>query len=130
MYFTILRPPLLPEDVRHTGVDPTALPPAFLDWLGIVFATWGGFIAGFGIVLVGIGAFMLSTRTVWVYLGTAVGVLVAFGRFVVSNIILNSDFLWFIATMFVLAVVVAVVLLVTTVHRLRSQPDTQTPTER
>lgn len=51
VYFLVLRPPLLPEDIRRTGIDQGALPPAFLDWLGIVFHTWGGFIAGFGISL-------------------------------------------------------------------------------
>jgi hypothetical protein len=126
VYFVFLRPPLLPEDIRHTGVDPTTLPPAFLDWLGIVFPTWGGFIAGLGVVLVGIGVFMLSNRTLWLHLGTAAGVLVAFGRFVFSNIMLSSDFLWFITTMFLLALAVAVVLVVNTVRRLRSQRGAST----
>lgn len=48
IYFLILRPPLLPEDLRRTGVDPNALPPAFVEWL---FSTWGGFIVGFGATL-------------------------------------------------------------------------------
>lgn len=56
VYFLFLRPSLLPEDIRHTGIDAATLPVAFVDWLGIVFSTWGGFIAGFGIVLLGIGA--------------------------------------------------------------------------
>ncbi|GAA1740543.1 hypothetical protein [Microcella frigidaquae] len=116
-YFLFLRPTLLPEDIRHTGIDPTTLPPAFLDWLGIVFATWGGFIAGFGILLLGIGITLLSRRTLWLYLGTAAGVLVAFGRFVLSNILIGSDFLWFIATLFVLALALAIVLVVTAVRR-------------
>ena len=117
VYFLILRPALLPEDIRHTGIDPNTLPPAFVDWLGIVFSTWGGFIAGFGITILGIGVFMLSGRAVWLYLGIAVGVLVAFGRFLLSNIIINSDSLWLIAALFVLALALSIVLLVKTVRR-------------
>jgi len=103
IYFLALRPPLLPEDIRHSGIDIATLPPAFFDWLGVVFRSWGGFIAGFGIVLLGIGTFMLTGRTRWLSWATAAGVLVAFGRFVYGNTILNSDFLWFIAILFLLA---------------------------
>lgn len=119
VYFLFVRPVLLPEDIRHTGIDPNTLPPAFVAWLGIVFSTWGGFIAGFGITILGFGAYMLSGRAVWLYLGTAIGVLVAFGRFLLSNIIINSDSLWLIAALFVLALALSTVLLVKTVRRLQ-----------
>ena len=36
-YFLFLRPPLLPEDLRFTGVDPKLLHPRMITWLGIVF---------------------------------------------------------------------------------------------
>lgn len=55
VYFLGIRPTLLPEDIRFTGMDGTTLPQPFIDWLGIVFRTWGGFITGFGIVIIGIG---------------------------------------------------------------------------
>jgi len=103
---------------------------AFVDWLGIVFSTWGGFIAGFGIVLLGIGASLLSRRTLWLYLGTAAGVLVAFGRFVISNILLGSDFLWFIATMFVLALVLATVLVLNVIRRHRTNETASSDVDR
>jgi hypothetical protein len=50
-YFLFLRPAVLPEDLRFTGVDPKLLDPRMITWLGIVFRTWGGFVAGFGILL-------------------------------------------------------------------------------
>jgi len=110
VFFLTLRPPLLPEDIRHTGIDPSGLPPAFLDWLRIVFRTWGGFVAGFSIVLLGIGTFMLTGRARWLYWATAAGIVVAFGLFFISNVILASDFLWFIGTTFLLACGLAVLL--------------------
>ena len=110
IYFLGLRPPLLSEDILFIGVAPDVLPPPLLDWLGIVFRTWGGFIAGFGALLMGIGTFMLTGRARWLYWATALGILAAFGRFFISNIVLRSDFLWFVAALFLLAVAAAVLL--------------------
>ncbi|KRA50423.1 hypothetical protein [Pseudoxanthomonas sp. Root630] len=111
VFFLVLRPALLPEDIRHTGIDPGTLPPAFLEWLGTVFRTWGGFIAGFGVLLLGIGGFLLSGRARCLYWATAIGAVVAFGRFLFSNILLDSDFLWFISALFALAAAAAISLL-------------------
>jgi len=38
--------------------------------------------------------------------------MIAFGRFLWSNIVLRSDFLWFIALLFLLSLVAAVMLVV------------------
>ena len=111
VFFLVLRPALLPEDIRHTGIDPGTLPPAFLEWLGTVFRTCGGFIAGFGVLLLGIGGFLLSGRARCLYWATAIGAVVAFGRFLFSNILLDSDFLWFISALFALAAATAISLL-------------------
>ncbi|WP_454259005.1 hypothetical protein [Pseudoxanthomonas mexicana] len=111
VFFLVLRPALLPEDIRHTGIDPGTLPPAFLELLGTVFRTWGGFIAGFGVLLLGIGGFLLSGRARCLYWATAIGAVVAFGRFLFSNILLDSDFLWFISALFALAAATAISLL-------------------
>lgn len=111
VYFLAIRPALLPEDIRFTGIDPAVLPQAFLDWLGIVFRTWGGFIAGLGIVITGIGVAILAGDARWLRYGTAAGVLVAFGRFAYSNVVLSGDYLIFIASMFVVALVAAALLL-------------------
>ena len=73
------------------------------DWLTIVFHTWGGFIAGYGVMLTGTGLFMLSGRKGWLVSATVLGLVVVFGRFLYSNIILGSDFLWIVGALFALA---------------------------
>jgi len=62
-YMSSLRPPLLPEDVRALGVDPNILPPSLMRWLSLVFATWGVFIAAFGIVLLGVASTLRTGGT-------------------------------------------------------------------
>ena len=106
-YFLLLRPPLLPKDLRFTGVDPKLLDPRMITWLGIVFRTWGGFMAGLGILLGAVGANLLTARERVLRWGATAAVLVAFGRFLLSNLILHSDHLPFISAMFAIAIVAA-----------------------
>ena len=93
VYLRFLRPPMLPEDVRFTGVRADELPPQFAQWLTIVFHTWGGFVAGFGILLVTVGVHLLTPAPRVLRGGVALALVVAFGGFLASNLELGSDFL-------------------------------------
>jgi hypothetical protein len=107
VYLLAVRPAMLPEDLKFTGVTVEDLRPAMVEWIGIVFSTWGAFVAGFGVILGGAGAYMLTSRAWLLTSGVAVGVLIAFGRFFASNLALQSDFLWFIGLLFAMAVLSA-----------------------
>lgn len=111
LYFLAARPALLPEDIHYMATDPAKLPPELNGWLLIVFRAWGGFIAGFATLLLGIGAFLFTGRLRWLSWGTASGVLFAYGLFLGSNIVLASDFLGFIAALSLLALGTALLLL-------------------
>jgi hypothetical protein len=106
-YFLFFRPPMLPEDVRLTGMDPQLLQPAMVDWLRIVFRTWGGFMVAFGILIVSIAGYMITSRPALLSWGVVFAVLVAFGRFLASNIAIQSDHLSFIGGLFAIAIVAA-----------------------
>lgn len=110
LYFMALRPPLLPEDMRFAELSGSAAAP-LVRWLSIVFRTWGGFITGFGICLLGQAVYFKTSRDLWLRVGTAAGALVAFSSFLISNLQLHSDFLWFIALLFVVALGSAALLL-------------------
>ena len=103
LYFAFLRPSMLPEDVRRTGLSPDALPPPFTQWLSIVFRTWGGFMVGFGVLLASTGMFLSKGNRLWLRGGMATASVVAFGSFLASNVQLRSDFLWFIGLLFAIA---------------------------
>ena len=107
-YFAAIRPAMLPEDERLTGVNVESLPPAFTGWLSIVFRTWAGFTIAFGLLLIALGFFLRTNDSRWIRGGVATSVLIAFGSFLASNVQIGSDFLWFIALMFALAVCTAI----------------------
>jgi hypothetical protein len=111
IYFMALRPPLLPEDLRFTGLEPADVPAGLLAWLTVVFRTWGGFVVGLGLCIAGHGAASWMNQPAWSRVSAALGVLFAFGSFLASNIQLRSEFLWFIGLLFVGAVACAVVLI-------------------
>jgi hypothetical protein len=108
LYFALLRPAMLPEDERLTGVAVATLPPEFAGWLSIVFRTWAGFMIGFGVLLLAAAMYLRTDNSRWIRGGVAASVLIAFSSFLVSNIQLRSDFLWFIATLFTLALLTAI----------------------
>jgi hypothetical protein len=107
VHFLFFRPAMLPEDVRFTGVDPLLLRPEMLDWLRIVFRTWGGFLAGFGLLLASVAGFMLTSRLAVLKLGTSVAILIAFSRFLFSNVLIGSDYIALVGALFAGALVVA-----------------------
>jgi hypothetical protein len=110
IYIMVLRPPLLPEDARVIGISIDNLPPAFSNWLSIVFRTWGGFIVGFSLWLLGLAVRCFTGSDRWIDVGAALALLFAFGSFLVSNVQLRSDSLWFIALLAGVAVVAAALL--------------------
>lgn len=107
LYFALLRPAMLPEDQRLTGVALTALPAPFTGWLSIVFRTWAGFMIAFGVLLAASAGYLRTENPRWIRGGVALSVIVAFGFFLASNIQIQSDFLWYVATLFALAAVTA-----------------------
>ena len=104
----VIRPPMLPEDFRFTNLGPNELPTEALEWLRIVFRTWGAFVLGFGVLLMAIAGFVLKSQPAFLRWGVPTALVVSFGRFLASNLMLRSDFLWFIAGLFVLSALTAV----------------------
>lgn len=107
LYFMFLRPAILPEDARFAGLDLQTLPAGLSVWLSLVFRTWGAFMVGFGVVLTGIAGFLVTGRPGWLRAGTALGIGIAFLVFLVSNLRLRSDFLWYVGALAFLAGITA-----------------------
>lgn len=95
-YFILVRPALLPEDVRYIGFNPDDIErqlPGLKAWLGHVFTVMGGFMAGAGVLVL-----QLVRRGVWDGPGMTWTLATAGALTIVLmsaiNFSIHSDFRW------------------------------------
>ena len=96
-YFLLLRPPLLPEDIRYI-----ALPAAQLDilrprlelWLTHVFRVMGGYILATGVLTVTLAATAFRAHHTTAAVGALIGGAASIGWMVAVNFMIDSDFKW------------------------------------
>ena len=98
-YFGVVRPPLLPEDLRFLGATASRLTevlPRLEGWLGLVFAVVGGQMAALGVLVAGVAVRLAQGKAMARYelllLGLA-GLMSVAGMSAV-NFALGSDFRW------------------------------------
>lgn len=99
LYFVFLRPPLLPEDLRHmrtslAGVE--AALPGLLVWLHRVFWVMGGYICTTGLLTVYLALTVFRARERSVVLVVALAGLTSIGWMAAVNFLIDSDFKWVI----------------------------------
>ena len=97
IYFVLLRPALLPEDLRYVGIPSESLraaAPGLERWLGHVFDVLGGFMIASG-ALTALTAWRLrGLRGVGAFLSLLVAGIAGVGLMSVTNFLLHSDFRW------------------------------------
>ena len=97
LYFIVLRPPLLPEDVRYM-----ALPEAQLDilkprlelWLTHVFRVMGGYALATGVLTVTLAATAFRAHQKSAAIGALIGGAASIGWMAAVNFMIDSDFKW------------------------------------
>ena len=107
VYFMILRPAVLPEDLRFLGLDGSKLAaevPRLGSWLDLVFTVLGGQMAAVGVLVIAVA---LRLRRVDAGERSAILLFVAAGGCSVGsmaavNFALRSDFRWFLTVPVVL----------------------------
>ena len=96
-YFSVLRPPLLPEDLRFIGTTlaqiRTAVP-NLGSWLQKVFMVMGGFIAGAGVLTMFVAAVALPRRMNGAVWAIALSGVLTVALMSATNFALQSDFRW------------------------------------
>ena len=96
-YFAILRPPLLPEDLRYMdatiGQIRTTLP-GLEPWLARVFGVLGGFMFATGLLTVYLAATALKTKRRGELAVIATSGFASIGWMAITNFVIDSDFKW------------------------------------
>ena len=102
LYFVLLRPSLLPEDVRYLN-----LPTAQLDIVRLQLGAWptqvvrvmGGYVFGTGILTITLAVTSFRAHHWSAAIGAALGGASSIGTMAIINFKLDSDFKWVILFM-------------------------------
>ena len=102
LYFILVRPPLLPEDVRYMAL-PTAqfeaVKPQLESWLAHVFQVMGGYVLATGVLTITLAATSFRTQHWGAAIGALIGGAASIGWMAVMNFVINSDFKWILLGM-------------------------------
>ena len=96
-YFMVLRPPLLPEDLRYMGATLAHVRtevPGLEIWLTRVFTVLGGFMAGAGVLTLFLALAAMPSRLRGTSWAIALAGLLTVGLMSATNFVLHSDFRW------------------------------------
>jgi hypothetical protein len=97
LYFILLRPPLLPEDVRYMALPAAqfdVLGPRLEPWLTHVFRVMGGYILATGVLAVTLAATSFRAHQPGAATGALIGGAASIGWMAAVNFIIDSDFKW------------------------------------
>lgn len=102
LFFLLLRPPLLPEDIRYM-----ALPPAQFDilrprlelWLTHVFRVMGGYVLATGVLMVTLAVTSFRQHSTPAAIGALIGGVASIGWMTAVNFLIDSDFKWVLLAM-------------------------------
>ncbi len=105
LYFILLRPPLLPEDVRYmalTAAQLDAVKPQLESWLFYVFKVMGGYVLATGVLTITLAATSFRAHHQGAAIGALIGGVASIGWMAAVNFVINSDFKWVLLVMAVL----------------------------
>ena len=97
MYFIVMRPPLLPDDVRYLALPAAqfdAVRPRLALWLGHVFQVMGGYVLATGVLTITLAATSFRAHHSGAAIGALIGGAASIGWMAYVNFAINSDFKW------------------------------------
>ncbi len=112
LYFTFLRPNLLPEDLRYMGSTLQNIQkatPGLLNWLQKVFWVMGGYIFATGLLTIYISLTSFRIHQQGAFITVALAGVTSIGLMSVVNFMIGSDFKWLLSS-FALLWIAALVL--------------------
>ena len=102
LYFILLRPPLLPEDVRYMGqvvAQFDAVRPRLEAWLTQVFRVMGGYVLATGVLTITLAVTSFRQHHWCAALGALIAGAASIGLMAAVNFVIDSDFKWVLLAM-------------------------------
>ena len=99
LYFIVLRPPLLPEDMRYMGLSAGQLEfvrPNPAAWFSQVFRVLGGYVFATGILTITLAATSFRAHHWSAAIGALISGAASIGTMAIVNFTIDSDFKWVI----------------------------------
>ena len=112
IYFVLLRPPLLPEDLRYMQTNLSVInnsATGLSSWLQKVFWVMGSYIFTTGFLTIFIGVTSFRKRSPGAFIVVAIAGISSIGSMTVVNFMIDSDFKWVLLT-FTLPWIIALIL--------------------
>jgi steroid 5-alpha reductase family enzyme len=97
LYFILLRPPLLPEDIRYMAMSVAQIDsvrPRLELWLAHVFQVMGGYVLATGALTITLAATSFRAHHWGAAVGALIGGAASIGLMAVVNFVIDSDFKW------------------------------------
>jgi hypothetical protein len=97
LYFALIRPELLPEDILYAGLSSQQLQataPGLLNWLDKVFWVMGGYMFASGLLICYVAQTTFRERRRGVLSVVGVAGLSSLGLMVIINFLIDSNFKW------------------------------------
>lgn len=97
LYFMLLRPTLLPEDLRYMGISSAQLStavPGLAAWLNRVFSVLGGYVFASGVLIITLAATSFRAHQWTAAIGALIAGATSIGWMVAINFAIDSDFKW------------------------------------
>ena len=97
LYFIVLRPPLLPEDLRYMALSAAQLDivrPRLGEWLTRVFVVLGGYAVATGVLTITLAATSFRAHSRGAAIGATIGGADSIGLMAAVNFAIGSDFKW------------------------------------
>jgi hypothetical protein len=97
LYFILLRPPLLPEDIRYMAMSVAQIDsvrPRLELWLAHVFQVMGGYVLATGALTITLAATSFRAHHRGAAVGALIGGAASIGWMAVVNFVIDSDFKW------------------------------------
>ena len=102
LYFILVRPPLLPEDLRYmdlSAVQFEVVRSRLEAWLTQVFRVMGGHVLATGVLTITLAATSFRQHHWGAALGALIGGAASIGLMAAVNFVIDSDFKWILLAM-------------------------------